>query len=1422
MSHTGRIETFDPRGVETLMQYDTRGDLTRTVAGVNTATPVVTAVAFDADGRRIQSRDGSDATAGTTYDALGRATGSSDGLGLAAGQVVYDDAGRVVARADALGNVTSYAYDALGRLVATTDALGNATTTVYDAKGNVVGTVDPLGHRTTSVYDADDRLVQSVDALGNVATTAYDVLGRVLSATDADGRVTSYGYDVLGRKTTEVDAYGTALARTTTTVYDLAGRVVASVDALGRATTSVYDSLGRRVNTVDPLGHATTTVYDALNRAYVSIDALGGRTTSLFDAAGNRTTLVDPDGNRTTWAYDPLDRVTAETDPLGNAATYAYDALGRQTSTTDRLGRRIDDAFDAVGRKLTESWYATGGAFSQAMTWTYDAVGNRLTAQAPAGSYTLAYDALDRVSAVQEPFGLSLTFAYDADGNRVGVADSKGGVQTSVYDAAGRLTGRLQTGNGATLRFDESYTVRNELAAEVRYSDLAGTTQVGETDRTYDADGNAATVAQKNGTGATFDVTTYAYDLADRLTVQTDNGAARTFAYDATNQLTGDSSATYTYDANGNRTNAGYATGTGNQTTADGTWTYAYDAAGNRIKKSLGASAETWTYQYDQWNHLTRVERRATDGGTLLLRIDSAYDAFGNLLTRKQYDGSLTLVSSAEYGLDGWKTNPDGSVGQSNWDAWADLDGSNSLVNRRVYGDRTDEVAARASTTGTVAWYATDRQGSVRFLTDATGAVQTTISYDGFGTVAAETGASFADRYGYTGRELDAADGLLHLRDRDLALDLGRFLTRDPMGFGAGDADLTRYVKNDFPNAADPSGRDPVAKPAPVAVVVAKPAPVATPPVGTVRDVLDDEGIRRSNQFTAWKYAKSNYLGFNTYVTGKNPFNPDLLLYLVEADRSDFETRSKDLFDIQDELFVRDVFSKDLEWTPFDRGDAYKKYQASIDYLPGVIGTAAAQFAPASAGLISDDDAKSKADVAALYALLNKGTQEQGAVARLGGNGPVDKWTDTQKFLYTAGQGTAYLPAEVGKKIRDIVTSPTTYALVAGLFVGTKIIPSKKLTSKLVDYVVVPAIAGLAAKAGYDGGTEFQAWYEGTSKAKTAAELDEAALHFALGVISILEGATDAATARALWKKYCFAAGTPVHAERGLVPIEAVEPGDRVWSFDAATRGWRLCRVVRRIESDFDGLMVALGVGGEVVRATADHPFWVAAGAGVDGRPTPAHVAVRADMSGACGRWVDAAAVEVGDGLISRRGGSPVVTGRDSRSTSGTRVYNLEVEDLHTYAVGELGLLVHNRRSDVSEPELGSGPGTGAAPAAATRESLLGELATKGVKHTPEKVVWIGRDASGKVVFLETGSASGGLQHIVDGKAAQFAARGVAKEQIPDLISKAITEGKVVGQVGSGKNVRNVYELTYGGKPQRVVVGVSENGYIVNAHPGDW
>jgi YD repeat-containing protein len=78
----------------------------------------------------------------------------------------------------------------------------------------------------------------------------------------------------------------------------------------------------------------------------------------------------------------------------------------------------------------SDIWYSAAGATLQLETWSYDAVGNTLTAQAPGGNYTMSYDADNRATVVNEPFGLTLTFAYDADSNRTIVADYLGGVQT--------------------------------------------------------------------------------------------------------------------------------------------------------------------------------------------------------------------------------------------------------------------------------------------------------------------------------------------------------------------------------------------------------------------------------------------------------------------------------------------------------------------------------------------------------------------------------------------------------------------------------------------------------------------------------------------------------------------------------------------------------------------------------------------------------------------------------------------------------------------------------------------------------------------------------------------------------------------------------------------------------------------------------
>src|SRR5207249_3608469 len=286
-------------------------------------------------------------------------------------------------------------------------------------------------------------------------------------------------------------------------------------------------------------------------------------------------------------------------------------------------------------RLLTETWKSSSGTTVNILTYSYDPAGNELTAADQNGTYTLSYDVLNRVATEQEPFGLSLTFSYDASSNRTGVQDSFGGVVTSTYDAANRLTNRELANSGqASIRIDLTYDARNDLTGLARNQGPAPIQQIGTSSLSYDTVGRITHLQHLNGSGSNLANYTYTYDLASRLTSETLNGTTISYSYDATNQLTGDGTATYSYDLAGNRTMTGYTTRTGNRLSSDGTWSYTWDNEGNLIKKSKGSSAVTWTYGYDHHNHLIWAEERATDGGTLLMRVDIKYDVFGNRIEK--------------------------------------------------------------------------------------------------------------------------------------------------------------------------------------------------------------------------------------------------------------------------------------------------------------------------------------------------------------------------------------------------------------------------------------------------------------------------------------------------------------------------------------------------------------------------------------------------------------------------------------------------------------------------------------------------------------------------------------------------------------------------------------------------------------------
>ena len=103
-----------------------------------------------------------------------------------------------------------------------------------------------------------------------------------------------------------------------------------------------------------------------------------------------------------------------------------------------------------------------------------------------------------------------------------------------------------------------------------------------------------------------------------------------------------------------------------------------------------------------------------------------------------------------------------------------------------------------------------DALGSVRQMTDATGAITYARSYDPYG-VAAQSGGASQTAYGYTSEWSDLA-GMVYLRARHYVPEMGRFLTRDTWG---GDYNrplsLNRwmYGYGNPVNHTDPSGYAP-------------------------------------------------------------------------------------------------------------------------------------------------------------------------------------------------------------------------------------------------------------------------------------------------------------------------------------------------------------------------------------------------------------------------------------------------------------------------------------------------------------------------------------------------------------------------------------------------------------------------------------
>jgi len=841
---------------------------------------------YDNLGRMIVQTDPLGNETAYLYDVLGRQyrvtqpdpDGPSNPLESPVTNYYYDAAGNLVAVVDALGIETRYEYDGLGRQIKViqnyVDGEYNSayadedviTAYAYDAAGQLTSATDPLGNVTTYVYDALGRQIKIIqpdpDGAGPLASPeteyVYDAAGRLVAVTNPLGKVTSYEYDALGRtlKVIQPDPDDDPINTPDDAPW----------------TVYVYDAAGRVLSATDRLGHSTSYQYDALGRLTLTTNANSEETAYTYDLLGRRLTLTDPAGNTTAWVYDGLDRVVQEVSPLplgegqgeGFATRYfAYNSAGLLIEKTDRNGRVTQYEYDNLYRLMEENWLDESEQVVYTIAYSYDALGRVLSASSPlppgegqgegAAVYEYQYDALGRVIVETQTFsGLTpvivFAYQYNAAGQRTQSASTIGGAADAVtdyfYDSLGRLSRLEQHGASggnavAEKRVDFIYDAASKYATVTRYADLAGTDIVAVGTYGYDALGRLTSLVytQPNSTGLPF--YGWRYDAAGNMTWMESLDGEVDYSQDDTGQLTGadynyQTDETYTYDDNGNRTNAGYVTGVNNQLLADGMYRYQYDAEGNRVLKYIdvdedevfdSGDTDATVYTWDHRNRLTAVSHFDTyalyNSDTSDQIVSYSYD-YQNRLIRRTLDPDGSAASAEPIEQTVFIHEGNQIALQFEGIGGGDL-GAGDLAHRYLWNPQAvDQLFADEQIhwdsqeeefiTDELLWALTDHINSVRDLAvyDANNDITTIANHrvlNAFGKVTSETNSLIVGIFGFTGRFFDPATGQQWNLNRWYDCLVGRWDSEDPSGYGGGDVSLFRYCGNNPILRVDPSGQ---------------------------------------------------------------------------------------------------------------------------------------------------------------------------------------------------------------------------------------------------------------------------------------------------------------------------------------------------------------------------------------------------------------------------------------------------------------------------------------------------------------------------------------------------------------------------------------------------------------------------------------
>jgi RHS repeat-associated protein len=623
----------------------------------------------------------------------------------------YDNAGNLIERKDANGNVYKYTYDNRGNYLTVTDPLNNVTTYSYTSDFNeVAGITDPLGNAYSMNYDTKGNMLQLTKPgnLQNIFT--YGSNGDLLTMKDGNNNTSSFIYDAYGYTQKIMLPLNVEIQNT----YDGRGNLISGKDANGNSYSFQYDSLNRLKTIAGPLNHNISVAYDKNGNVKSFTDAKGFKQLFFYDASDRVITYKDENGATASFNYDAMNNLVQITDPLGKSTSIKYDAQNRMKSITNALGEGFTFNYDAVGN-MTSMTNPGGNTVNYTYDQlhrivsgtddlgsighlTYDKNGNLSSLSNAAGAtFTLAYDNLNRLTRMTDPLGNSRVYTYDNNDNLVTEKDRNNHISSYTYNPLNRITSFTDNNNNTIqFRYDSIGNItkvidQNGNSSFFQYDALNrpfkliypdGTTSV----LTYDNNGNITSAQLPDGSliNYTYDSTNrliakdfpngehyaYGFDAKGRLISASNNSGSVTMAYDDADRIISETFnshlTAYSYNLPARVTTITYPNGSvvsksydkrlrlnqvslNNQAISN----YQYNSVDHITQKTFSNGIAT-SYQYDLDNRLISI----SSNNSSLPSLNFQYDNEGNKTVIQRTNDPLyseTFAYDAGYRLTNYK-----------------------------------------------------------------------------------------------------------------------------------------------------------------------------------------------------------------------------------------------------------------------------------------------------------------------------------------------------------------------------------------------------------------------------------------------------------------------------------------------------------------------------------------------------------------------------------------------------------------------------------------------------------------------------------------------------------------------------------------------------------------------------------------------